>query len=265
MRPSSGYYREGAKRTPGNRLPSVTTILKLWGEPGGLLYWANTKGLEGKTLQDARNESGVHAGHQAHRWVEQDLKGLQMQPADDSLGRKDIEAARAGFRAYEDWKTALRGFRALETELPLCHPTLDYAGTLDCLAAILRPIGVDEEGVFRGLPLENEDEPGSPGHLPRADRQVLVLADWKLTGGTYPEHIYQGAAYIGLYEATHPGETIEEFHALRFGKPTDDGLSRGGDFHHHKFTREQMDVAFDAFQHILAAYKIDKAVKKWVR
>ncbi|MEE8473541.1 MAG: hypothetical protein V3S82_10280 [Dehalococcoidia bacterium] len=260
-RPSSGYYREGDKRTPRNRKASVTTVLKLWGDKGGLLYWANEQGLEGKNLQEARETTGVHAGNQAHAWVEADLNGqpgAMVTTMSDNLSDEDLVAARAGFQAYEDWKAGLRGFRALETELPLVHPTLDYGGTLDCVAAIMRPPRTGDQTprqtTSRGM-----------GARPWADQQVLILADWKLTGGTYAEHVYQGAAYLNLYEATHPGERIEEFHALRFGKPTKDGLSKGGDFHHHRFTRAQMDVAFEAFVHILEAYKINKSVERWVR
>ena len=40
----------------GNRLPSVTTIIGRFKESGGLLYWANQQGLEGKTLDQARAE-----------------------------------------------------------------------------------------------------------------------------------------------------------------------------------------------------------------
>ena len=40
----------------GNRLPSVTSIIGRFKESGGLLYWANQQGLEGKTLDQARAE-----------------------------------------------------------------------------------------------------------------------------------------------------------------------------------------------------------------
>jgi hypothetical protein len=40
----------------GNRLPSVTTIIGRFKDSGGLLYWANQQGLEGKTLDQARAE-----------------------------------------------------------------------------------------------------------------------------------------------------------------------------------------------------------------
>jgi hypothetical protein len=57
----------------GNRLPSVTTIIGRFKESGGLLYWANQQGLEGKTLDQARAEVTT-PGTLAHKAVE-DLFG----------------------------------------------------------------------------------------------------------------------------------------------------------------------------------------------
>lgn len=52
----------------GNRLPSVTTIIGRFKESGGLLYWANQQGLEGKTLDQARAEVTT-PGTLAHKAV----------------------------------------------------------------------------------------------------------------------------------------------------------------------------------------------------
>jgi hypothetical protein len=58
----------------GNRLPSVTTIIGRFKESGGLLYWANQQGLEGKTLDQARAEVTT-PGTLAHRAVEDHING----------------------------------------------------------------------------------------------------------------------------------------------------------------------------------------------
>jgi len=63
----------------GNRLPSVTTIIGRFKESGGLLYWANQQGLEGKTLDQARAEvttPGTLAHYERLRQVFDDLFGL---------------------------------------------------------------------------------------------------------------------------------------------------------------------------------------------
>src|ERR1700731_1561533 len=58
----------------GNRLPSVTTIIGRFKESGGLLYWANQQGLEGKTLDQARVEVTT-PGTLAHKAVEDHIHG----------------------------------------------------------------------------------------------------------------------------------------------------------------------------------------------
>ena len=58
----------------GNRLPSVTTIIGRFKESGGLLYWANQQGLEGKTLDQARAEVTT-PGTLAHKAVEDHING----------------------------------------------------------------------------------------------------------------------------------------------------------------------------------------------
>ena len=58
----------------GNRLPSVTTIIGRFKESGGLLYWANQQGLEGKTLGQARAEVTT-PGTLAHKAVEDHING----------------------------------------------------------------------------------------------------------------------------------------------------------------------------------------------
>ena len=70
----------------GNRLPSVTTIIGRFKESGGLLYWANQQGLEGKTLDQARAEVTT-PGTLAHKAVEDHINGrprrcLQGRPID---------------------------------------------------------------------------------------------------------------------------------------------------------------------------------------
>ena len=62
------------KNHRGTRLPSVTTIIGRFKESGGLLYWANQQGLEGKTLDEARVEVTT-PGTLAHRAVEDHING----------------------------------------------------------------------------------------------------------------------------------------------------------------------------------------------
>jgi hypothetical protein len=62
------------KDSSGKRLPSVTTIISRFKDSGGLLYWANQQGLEGKTLDQARAEVTT-PGTLAHKAVEDHING----------------------------------------------------------------------------------------------------------------------------------------------------------------------------------------------
>jgi len=237
--PHPTYY-VGDKK-PSNRVPSVTTVLRNWGDKGGLIYWAHQQGAEGISLQEARVKA-CDAGTVAHSMIEQDLRGRvpRAELPEDYRGDPDgeetkviVAAAEAGFRGFQTWKSGL-SLSYLETELSLVHPEHRYGGTIDCVALV----------EYMG-------------------KEALAIPDWKCANGTYPEHVYQLAAYRDLWEYHHPDKPVEYCFSCRFGKPGE-GHS-GGDFHQHGFTREQMDIALDAFLAILKAYKLEAAVKRWVR
>lgn len=65
----------------GNRVPSISTILRKFQDPGALLNWAWRVGKEGKTLDEAR-ESQATAGHVAAARAMALLAGEPFAPAD---------------------------------------------------------------------------------------------------------------------------------------------------------------------------------------
>ena len=71
----------------GNRLPSVTTIIGRFKESGGLLYWANQQGLEGKTLDQARAEVTT-PGTLAHKAVEDHIPTPEIKRKRPVINRK---------------------------------------------------------------------------------------------------------------------------------------------------------------------------------
>ena len=99
----------------GNRLPSVTTIIGRFKESGGLLYWANQQGLEGKTLDQARAEVTT-PGTLAHKAVEDHING---RPETVLSGAGEvIEKARNAYAAYLHWEAMNRiTFRHTEVSL----------------------------------------------------------------------------------------------------------------------------------------------------
>ena len=58
----------------GKRVPSVSSCKSMlgWGQRG-LMHWANTKGLDGLTLEDAYRGGPAEVGTMAHAMIEADL------------------------------------------------------------------------------------------------------------------------------------------------------------------------------------------------
>ena len=99
----------------GNRLPSVTTIIGRFKESGGLLYWANQQGLEGKTLDQARAEVTT-PGTLAHKAVEDHING---RPETALTGADEVtEKARNAYAAYLHWE-AMNKITFRHTEVSL--------------------------------------------------------------------------------------------------------------------------------------------------
>lgn len=178
--------REIYKDKAGKRLPSVTTIISRFKESGGLLYWANQAGLDGKTLDEARAPAAT-AGTMAHDLVEAHINGRDVPELN---GDPDTAAkARAAFDVYLRWqdmtKLAIR-----HTEVSLVSEAHRFGGRLDA-------IGV----------AGNE----------------LVLVDWKTSNSVYADYLYQLAAYGVLWEENYPDHPLTGgYHLCRFAKEEGD-------------------------------------------
>jgi hypothetical protein len=174
------------KDRSGRRIPSVTTIINRFKDSGGLLYWANQQGLEGKTLDESRHEA-VAPGTIGHLMVEAHIQGQEYSP--EQYPVELLARARAAFAAYLAWEkmTAIR-FR--HTEVALTSEKHRFGGTFDAIGLI-----------------GNE----------------LVLCDWKCANAVYPDHLYQLAAYKILWEENYPDHPIVGgFHLCRFAKELGD-------------------------------------------
>lgn len=181
------------KDASGKRLPSVTTILSRFKDSGALLYWANTQGLEGKTLDQARIPAAT-AGTMAHSLVE---AHLNKQPLPELSGDADVIAkARRAFDAFLTWSEMSR-LEIRHTEVSLVSDTHKFGGTLDAI------------GIING-------------------GNGLALIDWKTSNSVYSDYLYQMAAYRLLWEETYPEHPITGgFHLCRFSKEDGDYA------HHH--------------------------------
>ena len=174
------------KDRSGRRIPSVTTIISRFKDSGGLLYWANQQGLEGKTLDESRSEVTT-PGTIGHQMVEAHIHGQEYSP--EQYPADLVAKARAAFAAYLTWErmTAI-AFR--HTEVALTSERHRFGGTFDAIGMI-----------------GNE----------------LVMCDWKCANAVYADHLYQLAAYKILWEENYPEHPIVGgFHLCRFAKEQGD-------------------------------------------
>lgn len=173
------------KDKAGKRLPSVTTITGRFKESGGLLYWANQAGLDGKTLDEARAPAAT-AGTMAHTLVEARLNGLDV-PTLDGSGEA-VEAAFRAFNVYLKWET-MTNLEIRHTEVALVSEKHRFGGCLDAI------------GLANG---------------------ELVLVDWKTSNSVYADYLYQLAAYGILWEENYPDHLLNGYHLCRFAKEQGD-------------------------------------------
>jgi hypothetical protein len=167
----------------GNRLPSVTTIIGRFKESGGLLYWANQQGLEGKTLDQARAEVTT-PGTLA---VEDHING-RPETALTAAGEV-TEKARNAYAAYLHWE-AINRITFRHTEVSLASETHAFGGTLDAVGMV---------------------------------GNALILLDWKCANAVYADYLYQLAAYGLLWNENYPGHPlVGGFHLCRFAKEQGD-------------------------------------------
>lgn len=172
---------KGGYFVDGERVPSVTTVLGKFKDPGGLMYWAWNEGKEGRDFRETRDKA-ADAGTVAHAMVECDIRGREW----TRNGQSDevVEKAGRAFAAYREWKDQTQ-LQAAETELPLVSKRHRFGGTLDALFV----------------------------------RGKLAMGDWKTSNSIYPEYLMQIAAYAALWEENFPERPIEGgFHLLRFSK-----------------------------------------------
>ena len=186
-------------------LPPVTSILGIIDK--NLINWANKVAFEavesslndyaadvdkvdfdlwlltalriGKDRAKDMREEGARKGSEAHRLIAEMLQG------GSPLVPDELAPAVRGAREF----IADFGLSVVAIEVPVWHPTEQYAGTVD----------------FVG---RNCD-----GHL--------VVADWKRSSGIYPEHGYQITAYAHAIEAI-TGELVFHAYVIRLPKEGDE-------------------------------------------
>lgn len=181
VKPKSGGGRPQVyKLAGGQRVPSVTTILGKCKDPGGLVHWAWSLGIEGKDYRQVRDDA-AEAGAIAHDWIEDLIHGRELRSFPDTDPETMAKAKRA-LEAFTEWRDQVR-LEVLETEVALVSEKYRYGGTFDALAKV-------------------------------AGR--LVLLDWKSSNAVYGEYIAQVGGYYQLLRER--GTEVQGAQLLRFGK-----------------------------------------------
>lgn len=215
------------KNADGQRVPSVTTITKLYGENDGLIIWANQQGLEGRTLQDAR-EATATPGSMTHDMVDCFISGKEWNP-DNWVNKFDstdafvaaTEKANRAFYNFERWYDQNR-MELIAGEVALVSEEHQFGGRMDALATT----------------------------------GGLCIADWKTGGGgkIYADFLYQVAGYSILWDENFPDKPLEGgFHIIRFNREE-------ADFAHWHFA--ELDAAREGFLYLRKLYDIHRRLKK---
>ena len=171
------------KNAKGELLKGATTVAKQvgWGS-GGLMWWANKQGLEGRTLQESYDTATI-PGTIAHYLIECFLKNEEPQMSLE-WSNGDIEKARVAFQNFHNWAKQFK-FEPIHVEPNLISEKWQYGGTPDVIAMIL----------------------GEP-----------AIVDWK-TGKIYESTFLQLVAYRQLCVENYPDLPLNGgFHLLRIPK-----------------------------------------------
>lgn len=245
----------------GKPVPSVTTILSKFKDPGALMYWSwdvayhqlntavhllqsNAKPQEVKAflktkpleLGNYRSMSAraAEAGTVGHRLVEiwihagkaERLNLAKKSPhiiaSEQNVDLDIATKARSSFQAFLKWEK-LHKLKVRQTEAALVSSSIRYGGCIDCIAV-----------------LDGE----------------LVILDWKTSKAVYSDHLCQLAAYGLLWNENNPDNRITSYHLLRFDKET-------ADFHHHEF--KHLDSAAEMFMLLRRCYQLQFELEKKVK
>jgi len=184
------------KNAAGERVPSVTTVLKMLGwSTEGLVWWAYNVGRDGLDLNEARSKA-CNVGTAAHQAIENEIKDrVNLSDLGDEMSDEMLAQVETCMESWHRWRDQ-NNLTLINAEMRLVSEEMQYGGTMD-IAAIY------------------------------GDQRRVIL-DIKTGGSIYPDHLCQIVAYAKLYEEHFPGKPISEYHLIRLGK-------EDGSFHHHAY------------------------------
>jgi len=213
--------RAGYRTTDGREVPGTTTIIGRFKDAGALIGWAYNQGKAGKPRFE-KPEADV--GTYVHALIEAHLRGQPEPEPPANIPPENVKRARGNaFEAFLRWRDGAH-IEIAPIEVPLVSEVYRYGGTPDANGC------------------EHDDK--------------LSMIDWKSAKDFYPDNLIQGAAYINLWNESHPDSPITGFfHVLRFGK-------EGMDFAQHSFRIDhpKLAAAWELFKLYRRAYDLDRVV-----
>ena len=265
-------------RANGKRVPSVTTILGKFKDPGALMYWswkcannvleeavnliredylgstnsaniynAQEAFLQSNPLQRAnfRNEANkaATAGTIAHQLVEQWIHNQEGERSNLERLLTPRELARIKSVDESIATNAHKSFQAF----------LDWTKTARFHPWVTEQRLVSEEYNFGGT----LDCAGYTDYRMVRQSPVgeLCIVDWKTSKRMYLDYLIQVAAYVLLWNENYE-EQIEKAHVLLFKKET-------GDFQHYAFSN--LEVPTKAFLLMRQLYDLTAQCEKMVK
>ncbi len=212
----------------GKNLHGVTSILKMWGDPGSLVNWAANQAVDaverGETPEDARKahlkirDKAGDKGKEVHslleealnRWIESGDVKLTIDPV---------------VNAVLEWMRS-EGYTPIRSEFPVYNLDLWYAGIVDAV--------VEKEG----------------------KRYIL---DFKTSGSLQTKNFFQGGAYSLAIKDMKKEAEIGGVVIVHIPK----GLSFSPE--KNVYIRYDIKDMEKAFTNILEVYKIDQEVTKLIK
>lgn len=244
----------------GKRVPSVTTVLGKFQDPGGLMYWANSLAVEPLKEAITLVESvlkGWGGSASTRQSLQSFIRSKPLQRADyRRVGNKAAEAGTIAHNLVDLWiHSDPQTQKNLATQTPediavvtKCD-LLEATQALSAFSAFIEWESTNEFQLLEtevSLVSEKYNYGGTLDCLGYISGSKFILLDWKTSKRLYAEYIVQLSAYGNLWnENWEP--SVNEYHLVRFDKQT-------AAYHHTQFS--DLSEAFSMFLKLRDCYRI---------
>jgi len=212
----------------GKNLHGVTSVLRMWGDPGSLVNWA-----AGQAVDAIKRGESPEEAKKAHLKVRDAAgdKGKEVHGQLEEAMNHWIESKSVGFTNDAVVDSVLtwmqkEGYTPLRSEFPVYHLDLWYAGILDA--------AVEKDG-------------------------KKFILDFKTSGSLQTKNFYQCGAYSLAIKDMKQEAQIDGAIIVH--------IPRGASFNPdvNVYVRYDIKELEEAFKHILAVYKLDQEVTKLIK